>query len=669
MANTNNKKRKNNSSNYKKNQPTKKVEVKEEVKDNKIEDIISKEIDNKNTNESNNRVYVRPEKYKHPLANLFLSIVLIGAIAYFIINIACKPITSFTGILNILLITLFSIVFVGIGISINKKSKNSFVLCGLILLAFFSVNTLDILNIVKVTSVTRVENFTGRSLIDVVKWAELNNIELDQEYEYSDMVEDYKIISQSVKAGTKVDGLKNIVVAVSEGPNPSKEIIIPSMIGWDTERVINYVKDNYLSDVEVEFILSEKAEGTVIEQSITGNMKRNDHLKLTFSLGEEYDESEVKLIDFTGKTKFEVDLYMKQHRLNYDISYDFSNKIKRDHAIKQSVAAGTMISPNNEEFINITLSKGKKIKVPDLTKMSMTEITNWVIKNRLKIEFNDQYDDSVKEGDVISTDKVKGDIIEQGSVIKVVISKGNLKMPKFKSFNDFRDWADKYGIKYEIKNEFSSSVKDGEVISYSYKAGETIKNDDTIIVTLSSGEKVTMPKVIGLTKSQATNKLKDADIKYTFVYSPSEEKKDIVINQSIKTGSEISKNTTVTITLSNGKTSVQERKSSTNNSNNSNKPNNSSNNNSSGGNTTPSKPSCVEKECRLTCLYNANNAGNYDGAASIIRSWASSCSGLNYQIIPVTDSDASSGSIIESPKPNSMLKTCTSSPYIFKIAR
>ncbi len=651
-------------------------EINVEKEDNKIDDIISKEItEHNNHNTNNNRVYVRPDNYKHPLANMFLILVLICCIIYFIINIACKPISSFTGILNIVLITLFSIVFVGIGISTNKKSKNSIVLCGIFLLTFFMVNSLDILNIVKVTSVTRVEDFTGRSLVDVVKWAELNNVELDQEYEYSDMVEDYKIISQSVKAGTKVDGLKNIVVAVSEGPNPSKEVIIPSMVGWDKERVINYVTDNYLSNVDVEFVISEKSEGTVIEQNVTGNVKRNDYIKLTFSIGEEYNDNEIKLIDFTNKSKFEVDLYMKENRLNYNTIYDFSNKIKRDYAFKQSVSAGSMISPNNEEVITITLSKGKKIKVPDLTKMSMTEITNWIITNRLKVEFNDKYDDSVKENDVISANKSKGDIVEQGTVIKVVISKGSLKMPKFKSFSDFRDWADKYGIKYEIKNEFSNSVKSGEVISYSYNTGDVIKNDDTIIVTLSSGEKVVMPKVIGLTKSQAYNKLKSAGINYDFVYSNSKEDKDTVINQSIKSGSEISKNTTVTITLSNGKGTTQERQSSNNSSSNNNSSNNNNNNNNSSNNnsnnTTPATPTCVQKTCTVpgSIMNVLNDDPSYNKTVAWINgTLASTCPGLKYRIVASTDSGMSSGSIVSGLKARQTLTTC-STTYTFVIAK
>ena len=78
-------------------------------------------------------------------------------------------------------------------------------------------------------------------------------------------------------------------------------------------------------------------------------------------------------------------------------------------------------------------------------------------------------------------DKNTGDIIEQRSTIKVSLSRGKLKMLKFSSYDDFKSWADKYEIKYEEKREFNNKVKAGEVISYSYKSGDTIKNGDTII--------------------------------------------------------------------------------------------------------------------------------------------------------------------------------------------
>ena len=34
----------------------------------------------------------------------------------------------------------------------------------------------------------------------------------------------------------------------------------------------------------------------------------------------------IKLIDFTNKSQFEVEFYMKQHQLNYKIERDFHKK-------------------------------------------------------------------------------------------------------------------------------------------------------------------------------------------------------------------------------------------------------------------------------------------------------------------------------------------------------
>ena len=45
--------------------------------------------------------------------------------------------------------------------------------------------------------------------------------------------------------------------------------------------------------------------------------------------------------------------------------------------------------------------------------MTITEVTEWAIKNKVKLEFSDKYDDSISENAVISTNYSKGKIIEQ----------------------------------------------------------------------------------------------------------------------------------------------------------------------------------------------------------------------------------------------------------------
>lgn len=553
----------------------------------------------------------------HVVVHLFLVLLLILAVVFFALSIFNSK-TSIPTLIGNLVLTLFTIFFVIIGITYNRKKKGGVFFCGLLLFGYitFLIGS-------SIYEMNVVSDFRGKAVTDAIEWAAAKKITVTQEYEYSDMVDEYKVISQNVKEGTLLKKIKEITLSISEGPNPSKEIIVPSMITWDSERVLEFIKKNYLTNVEVEFVESDKMKDTVIEQSTSGNLKRDDKLKLTFSYGEELGYEEVSLIDFTGMTKFEVEFYMKQHQLEYEFDYDFSSKIKKGKAIKQSIKAGKKVKVKDEK-IKITLSKGPKIKVPNLKKMSAAEISEWAIRNKLKIEFTDDYDDSVKENEVISVNYKKNDVVEQGTVIKIVLSRGSLKMPKFKSLSDFREWADKYKVKYEEKHEFSDDVKSGEVISYSYKTGAVIKNNDSIIVKISDGKKCKVPDLDGLTKSEAISRLEKANLKYTFVYKASNKvSKDRVISQSMSSGSEVAEGTTVTVTLSNGKKESSSSSSSSKNNNSgsssSSKPSGGSSGNS-GSNNKPVTPTCDRSRTTMVYIYDELISSTPSATCSKIKS-------------------------------------------------
>ena len=88
---------------------------------------------------------------------------------------------------------------------------------------------------------------------------------MEQEYEYSDLIDEYHIIYQDVKAGTKLKKINKVTVLVSEGPNPDKEIILPNMVGWESEDVLKYIEDNHLTNVLIEFVQSENKKNTLKE--------------------------------------------------------------------------------------------------------------------------------------------------------------------------------------------------------------------------------------------------------------------------------------------------------------------------------------------------------------------------------------------------------------------
>ena len=516
------------------------VEEKEEVIEEEKEEPVKEKI----TNKSN-------VKTKSPFTNLVLVLVIIISLIQFVIVLINKD-SSISDLINNLIITLFSVLFSIVGITYKRKNKKLLFISGLILLCYFVLNLNNSFNFIK-SPISVVPDFSNKSLTEVMQWASKNNILVNQDYEYSDMIPEYKVISQSIDSGKSLSGITEIDISISEGPNPYKEIVVPSMISWDHERVLNYIRENYLENVIVEFVQSSKKADTVIEQSTSGNLKRNDELKLTFSYGEVLEYEDYGVIDFTNMSQFEIEFFMKQHQLKYEIEYVFSSKIKKGYGVAQSVDAGTKVKVNSE-VVKISISKGPKIKVPDLTKMDVNEITEWAIKNKLKLTFKDSYDDTIPEGEIIKTDKNNGDILEQGNVITVTLSRGNLKMPNFDTMIEFKEWADKYGIMYEEKHEFSDKVPIGEIIGFSYDVGDTIKNGDSISVTISDGKQVEVPNVVGQSKSSAISKLEGAGLKYNVSTKyHNSVAKNTVISQSISAGSKVGAGTTVSIIVSLGK--------------------------------------------------------------------------------------------------------------------
>lgn len=496
------------------------------------------------------------KRKSNPIINIFLVLSLISSISYFVTILIFKQndLNIISELISMLLVIIFNVFFICTSINNGRKNNTSLLFSIFFLIIYNVFGIVTSSGVINIQSVNKLDDFTGRSLVDVVKWADKNDINLVQNYEYSDMVPEYHIIGQKEEVGKSIKDIDSLTVVVSEGANPNKEVIVPNMVTWNCDKVLEFIEKNKLSNVEVSFIVSDKVKDTVIEQSKSGNMARNEELKLTFSLGEGDEISDTKLSDLTNMSKFKAEFYLKRHAINYEIKREFSNKIKRDYVMAQSIKPGTVIKANSEDKVIITISRGEEIKAPNLTSMSMAEITDWVIKNRLKLEFSEKYDDSVDDNKVISANYKKGDIIEQGSLISIVISKGKIIMPGVSNLSEFKDWAEKYGINYQEEHQFSENVSIGEIISYSHKTGDVIKNNDTVTVIISDGKEIEVPNLVGMNKSDIISKLNKLNLKYSFVYKYSSSvSKDKAISQSISSGSKVSSGTTVTVTLSNGK--------------------------------------------------------------------------------------------------------------------
>ena len=476
-------------------------------------------------------------------------ILLVVSIASFLISLFVGNTTPIYTLISRFLLVIFSILFVALEIT-NKRMNKTLIYVGEgIFIIFYILTSLHTLGFIQLDKNKTYLDFSSKSITDVMEWATDHNIEVETIYEYSDMVPEYHVITQDKKAGTRIEDEDHMKISISDGTDPNKEVIIPKMESWDDEKFIQFVDDNYLSNVSVEFVSSEYLPNTVMEQSKTGTMRRSDELKVTFSYGESRNYDEIVLKDLTKHTKFEAEFYCKQYGIECEFEREFSKTIKQGQVMSQKQKAGDRINIHNDK-VTLVISNGPEITVPDLTNMTTNQITSWIIKNKLKLSFTDQYDEKIEKNKVVKTNYGKGEKVAQGTIIEIVLSKGSLKMKSFKDLDEFTTWAEKYHISYRIQHEYNDKVDVGKVISYSYKKGETIKNNDAIIVKVSDGKKKGVPDVVGMTKQKATTTMKDAGLNVVYVYTYDTGDKDIVLSQSISAGSDVTEGTTITLNLS-----------------------------------------------------------------------------------------------------------------------
>lgn len=457
---------------------------------------------------------------------------------------------------NIILASFILIIYIGILVLTIKfyerRHEKIIIAISSLFLIFNGYTFLTSIGILDFSPIL-VEDFTLKDINEVMKWAEVNKVSIEQVYEHSDTISKYKIIRQDVEVGTNIKEIKKIVVVVSDGPDEEVETTIPNMVGWNLDDALTFIKDNYLTNVTIEFEFNKKERDTIIEQNtVSAEIKRNEKITLVSSLGNKDDVVEARMEDLVGKSLFDAEIFLKRNRLNYEIQYVYSEEIEEDYIVSQSTRHGFMVRSTDKDVIIVEVAKKDEVSVPDIMNMSVSEITKWATDNKLKVYFEEEYDDTIAKGKIIESSIIKGEIIKPDLSFKIIVSKGKLVMPKFTNVDEFRTWAEENDVSYNIEYEFNNDVETGKLISSSHKTGEVIKNNDAVKIVISQGGKTEVPNFLGKTKEEAESLCNEKRLKCVFQKTSSTKDIGIVIKQSMRSGSNVPSNTTITITVSSG---------------------------------------------------------------------------------------------------------------------
>jgi len=494
---------------------------------------------------------MKKKKYNY---NLIISIVVLVVVLAFSIYIILykKDVSNFKLlVLDVGLLIVISIINI-----VNQLSKKKdFSLINSVMVIVFGICTFFIIKTPGTMAIEdnpKVPNFVGQNISEAISWGAEKNIEIVQNYEYSDTFLENIIFAQDVLADTDLTSIGKINLTISGGYNYDKIVILPSYVGQDIELFLEKMKALHLSNVKIDYQINDYTlKNVIISQSKNGEVRRNDEIKVVVSLGKKSELSEVNMPSLIGKSLFDATLLLEQNAINYEFKYDFSEQAKNT-VINQSIEADEVIKPFTTKVI-VTVSKGSKIVVPDLISMTIPEIVKWITDNNLKISLSDAYDSKIEIGKVVSANYKENDEVSEGETIKIVTSKGALKMPSFKNLNEFRTWANNYNIKYEEEYEFNTTVAKGGIIKFSLDTNDLIDENDTIVVTISNGKSISIPNFVGKTKVEITSTCSSLGLNCSFAYgSYSSTAKDVATSQNKKAGSSVISGTSILIYLSKG---------------------------------------------------------------------------------------------------------------------
>ncbi|GEM_PF-3263506 len=260
----------------------------------------------------------------------------------------------------------------------------------------------------------------------------------------------------------------------------------------------------------------------------------------------------IEMPDFAGKTKKDVTAWVKQQGIEtsgiiFNEEYDFETEAET--ILEQDVTAGKKVKENVK--ITFTVSKGadpdELIKVPDLKTMEKTDIQEWVSKNKLtKTKVSTAYSETVEENKVISVEfsGCDEDTFTRSSTLKIQISKGSAPAGTV-AMEDFKDktyayvetWAKSKKIELKKVEQFSKTVAADLIIAQSVESGKTLKEGETLTVTVSLGEGVVIPDFNSMSRSDVDEWLNKYGISPKSKYSNSS---SYIVEQSIASGKTVS---------------------------------------------------------------------------------------------------------------------------------
>ena len=215
-----------------------------------------------------------------------------------------------------------------------------------------------------------------------------------------------------------------------------------------------------------------------------------------------------------------------------------------------------------EPSVDEIVDESGKVEMIDLRGKSFDEAKAELDAMGLKIyQASTEESEEYEQGQIISQDIPQGDMVDEGTMVRVVVSSGKgqseVEVPKVTGYRDIAaiGMLQDAGLDYNREYESSDLVPEGEVIRQNPESGTKVPEGTKVTIVVSQGkESVTVPDLKNHTEEEARKALESVGLQVGTVstdYSDTVEE-GRVIDQSEIAGKSVYSGTTVNIVVSLG---------------------------------------------------------------------------------------------------------------------
>lgn len=220
---------------------------------------------------------------------------------------------------------------------------------------------------------------------------------------------------------------------------------------------------------------------------------------------DKFEPNDVEVPKLVGMTEEDASKELSEINLVLDpVRHEYNNEYEKGVIINQLPEEDTIV--NEESKINVVISNGvQKFKVPDVTNIRFNIAEKTLIDENLTVERELEYSDVVPMGVVIRQYPKKGEELDKGDTVVIVVSNGKRRelttVPSLKGLKEEEVEQKLKENDLELGNITyveSEQYEKGQVISQTVQPGEEVEIDYIIDIAVSKGYTKYVEEVIVL---------------------------------------------------------------------------------------------------------------------------------------------------------------------------